>query len=566
MSLLGMHTDEALVAFGALGPKTAADLRRDAAKVADALPVPTEGSHVLLVFQEDRYAMACALLGAWARGHAVCLPPSTRRDAVVALRDREDTVAVVHDLGAGIPFRIADLLAREAASPLSSLLPARDVLATVYTSGTTAATSAWKKTRAQLLGEAAMLGEVLDVRVGDAIVPTVSPGHIYGLLFGVLMPLLRGAAFSRETPMHAASIAHLVQAQGASMLVTVPLHVHALTAADVGTLASLRTVVSSTAPLSLDVAERLRSKHGLVVTEVLGSSETGGIARRARTSSERYVPFPGITVSQSEDRALVVVSPFSDVPGEPFVTADLVELEADGTFTHLGRTDGIVKIGGRRVAIADVETWLKAHGDVKDAAVAAVPAPEGREHQLIAAVVADEASLPALRSHLLERFEPICVPKRMLAVAELPREPNGKLPRARLMRLFRLDVDGRPASFSLTFEDGPSTQEDGREAREFALVIPEDYAWFEGHFPGYPVLAGAVQLKELVLPAVARAFPGLGHVREMSGIKFTGRILPGDALVVRVDRASGADAVRFEVKNASTTCAAGVLTFERSAA
>ena len=108
---LRAHGPTDLVAFGAAGDKTAADLLADATRIASVLPDPTETSQVLLVFQDDRYAMAAALLAALHRGHPVALPPNTRRESVVAVRDQPATVAVVHDMGAGIAHRIEDLFA-----------------------------------------------------------------------------------------------------------------------------------------------------------------------------------------------------------------------------------------------------------------------------------------------------------------------------------------------------------------------------------------------------------------------------------------------------------------------
>ena len=41
--------------------------------------------------------------------------------------------------------------------------------------------------------------------MADVVLATVPPYHLYGLLFGVLAPLAAGAAFARETPLHAGS-------------------------------------------------------------------------------------------------------------------------------------------------------------------------------------------------------------------------------------------------------------------------------------------------------------------------------------------------------------------------
>ncbi len=79
---LVQHRAADLVAFGNLGARTAADLLRDTALLAQQLPRPSEGSEVLLVFRHDRYAFAAALLASWSAGHAVALPPNTRRESI----------------------------------------------------------------------------------------------------------------------------------------------------------------------------------------------------------------------------------------------------------------------------------------------------------------------------------------------------------------------------------------------------------------------------------------------------------------------------------------------------
>ncbi len=562
--LLGAHRPESLVAFGARGEKTAADLLADAARVAQALPAPTPDSHVLLVFEGDRYAMAAALLGAFQAGHAVALPPSTRRESVLSVNERPDTVAIVHDMGAGIPLRVDELLRAELSHEPARApsLPPRDAVATLFTSGSTAEMRAWPKSASQLLGEATLQGELFGIGQGSRVVGTVSPGHIYGLLWTVLLPLCRGGAFLRETPLHGEAIARTVSEHRADVLVSVPVHLRSLGAVDAGPLGSLRRVFSSAGPLPREDADAFTARHGLGVIEILGSTETGGIAYRERRADDRFRPLPGIDVSVDADGALLVDSPFLDAAlPRPYRTADLALLHDDGSFEHRGRTDGVVKVGGRRVSISEMEARLARHPGVRDAAVVAVPALGGRGHQLLAVVVAPSCSVQELKGALLERFEASSLPRRILRVDALPRESNGKLTRARLLRLFGLRADGEPINWSLGWAS-PERAQDGAVVRhEFAVEVPEDYGWFEGHFPGYPILAGAVQLKELVLPAVENAFPGLGAVKEMTGIKFTGRIVPGDRVSVQVTREGDRSVVDFVVRKPAEVCSTGRLVF-----
>jgi acyl-coenzyme A synthetase/AMP-(fatty) acid ligase len=327
LELLAHHAPDQLVAFGGAGEKTASDLLADAARISAGLPEPTDGSHILLMLEDDRYAIAASLLGILHRGHAVALPPNMRRDSILALHDRPETVAAVHDSEAGIPFRIDELLDQgKAARPLSApFTSSAKCMATVFTSGTTGPIQGWPKGCDELLGEAHMLARVFGIRPGDRIVGTVAAGHIYGLLFTVLLPLASGAAFSRETPHHAEAIAQCVLRNEASVLVTVPVGLRAFAALAPHAFPTIRRVFSSTGPLPASVASDFRERHDHTVTEILGSTETGGIAWRERCGGtpdhdERWTPLEGVVLStvgtKDEERRLRVDSPFihSELP------------------------------------------------------------------------------------------------------------------------------------------------------------------------------------------------------------------------------------------------------------
>jgi len=572
--LLGNHAPDAVVAFGGAGTKTAADLLADAARISNVLPPAYENSHALLFFERDRYAMAAALLGAFDRGHAVALPPNLRRDSVWAVHSRPETAIVVHDADTGIPINISELLeaggagggsepARVTPPLVAPIVPNPGVIATVFTSGTTGPMTPWPKTSAELLGEANALGAAFEVKRGDKIVGAVAPGHIYGLLFTILLPLMRGAAFSRETPYHAEAVARCVGENQANILVTVPVQLRALDALQSGSLSCLSRVFSSTGPLPDSVARAFSERHTLPITEILGSTETGGIASRTRQvgRQEEWRPFAEVEISVTDQGRLLVDSPFvhADLP-RPFETADLVELHDDGSFTHLGRSDGIVKIGGRRVSLQEVEDCIRQQPGVEDAAVLAIPADGGRGHQLLAAIVPASHDVAELKKALLKKFEPTCLPRRFLCVDSLPTEMNGKMPRDRLLRLFGLQANGRPMNWQLEWgESTLSRGDDGTESLERSVRVPEDYAWFDGHFEEFAVLAGAAQLKELILPVIARAFPDLGSVQAMRRIKFSGRITPGNSLIVRVARGQKKGRVEFEIRNGTEVCSRGIL-------
>jgi acyl-coenzyme A synthetase/AMP-(fatty) acid ligase len=565
--MLGRHAATDLVAFGRGGERTAADLLADAASIAEQLPAPTDGSHVLLVFKSDRYAFATGLLGTWAAGHRVALPPNTSRDSVLGILRRPDVVAMLHDTDAGKPIRIEpfDPVRPHGPGMAAVTMPARATVATVFTSGTESAMTPCPKTEAQLLTEANVLVQTFGLTPSERIVATVQPSHIYGLLFSVLAPLVGGGAFIRETPFHTETIAAKVKEHGARILVTVPAHLRGLIAVDRESLSSLARVFCSTAPLRAEISNAFRSAHETPVTEILGSTETGGIAWRERPRRNAWEPLPEVAVDVDAEGLLWVSSPFAG--GEGAVrTADLAKPQPDGSFVHLGRSDGIVKVGGQRVSLPAMEHWLCEQPGVDDAALVSVQATSLRQVQLLAAVVAPTWTLPRLREAMTARFGASALPRRILLRDRLPREDNGKLPRKRVLQLFGLNAEEKPIRWDLEWGEATRSNDDGRVSQRVPVHIPDTYGAFEGHFPGYPILAAAFQLNDLVLPRIRAERPELGAVRAVRRLKFLGRIVPDDRLELELRWKEDEASVDFVLSRGDKICSGGHILFEGGSA
>lgn len=111
-------------------------------------------------------------------------------------------------------------------------------------------------------------------------------------------------------------------------------------------------------------------------------------------------------------------------------TGDLVRWRSDGTLDYLGRIDRQVKIRGYRVEPGEVETALRSHPAVDQAAVTARPRPEGG-HELAAYLTlvpgtADAPTPEALRRHLASRLPTPMLPSSFTVLDDLSRNANGK--------------------------------------------------------------------------------------------------------------------------------------------
>ena len=112
-----------------------------------------------------------------------------------------------------------------------------------------------------------------------------------------------------------------------------------------------------------------------------------------------------------------------------FVTDDLGRIDERGHLHVLGRRDGVIVTGGKKISPAEVEEALRESGEFSDVAVLGVPDAEWGE--VVVACYPAGARAPdltravaALAGHLR--------PKRFVAVAEWPRNAQGKLNRAAL--------------------------------------------------------------------------------------------------------------------------------------
>ena len=423
---------------------TLADVARRAAMLCE---LSSGGAPATVcVASEDRVEVTAALLAALTGGIEAIFPAALTPEAVAATVEAR---RFSHWLG---PVEWTKALAGLTASrvclgspPATSLTVrvADDDAGRVFlqTGGTTGQPQVWPKSARNLLEEAALHVRGLRVEPDDHILATVPPHHIYGLLFSVLLPMCSGATVERTSPFFPREIAERIEKTRASILVSTPAHLRALST----TLSAphhLRLVLSSGAPLAAADASAFHASTGLWPLEVYGSTETGGIAvRRQDVPDCPWAPMPGVTCGTERD-VLVVRSPYvSRVAGtEPssFCTADLADLHADGRFELLGRSDGIVKVGGVRVCLPDIERALTALASVEDAVVLAQPSPSGRGQEIVA-LVASQRSADEIGRELRDRLASPSWPRRLRCVPAIPLTPSGKRDRPAILRLLELE-------------------------------------------------------------------------------------------------------------------------------
>ncbi|WP_416759151.1 AMP-binding protein [Pseudomonas sp. BNK-6] len=518
-----------------------------------AAALQARGVRRLALHLEDAVDLAVALLGAWRAGVSVLLP------ADLQAQTRQRWAA---DVDLWLTDQDPPLQPLQAAPLEPAELDLDACQLSLCTSGSSGEPKRIEKNLRQLANEVSALEQLWGTDLGPAwIIGSVATQHIYGLLFRVLWPLCAGRPFvrrqlpfpedlqraSRECPAFAwvASPA-LLKRMGDNL--------------DWPALSPVRRVFSSGGALPAEAASGLQQRLQQWPTEILGSSETGGIAWRQ--GPELWQPFAEVHLSQDSDGALLIASPYLP-PGHVEHTADAARIAADGRFELLGRLDRIVKLEEKRISLPMLEQALEQHDWVAEARLGVI---EDNRAYLGALLVLSESGLHALRNqgrrhltqalrqHLAGHCEALALPRRWRLLRQMPLNNQGKLPQAEVQALL---LAPRPQA--------PEVLEQVQHADEWQLqlAIPPDLAYFSGHFPATPVLPGVVQVDwALALGQQLLDLPG--RFAGMEVLKFQQLVRPGDCIQLNLRFDVQRQKLYFAFLNDGAPCSSGRIILEAS--
>jgi amino acid adenylation domain-containing protein len=192
----------------------------------------------------------------------------------------------------------------------------------------------------------------------------------------------------------------------------------------------VETVPSSSPSRTVPIGRPLANSRAYVVDDhlrLLPPGVPGELCIGGDGVARGYVGPP----AQSEQA--FVPDPLSSAPGSRlYRTGDRARYLRDETLEFLGRFDDQVKIRGYRIEPGEIETVLRRHPSVQQAAVVARAEGDG-ELVLVAYVVASSAlATEELQVFLKESLPAYMVPARIVALRELPLTPSGKIDRAAL--------------------------------------------------------------------------------------------------------------------------------------
>ncbi len=434
----------------AIGRTTYAALYAMAAHLRASLGGGTDEPPVCLCAQ-DKAVIAAALLTALTGGPRLVVPYAFTPSVLDELRQLTGFRTMVSDVPRPVPGGVRCIqptMGTEHWPPekVSTARASDSPWVCLFTGGSTGAPRMWTKTVRNLLAETIAIVANYEITPEERLVATVSPNHIYGLLYAVLTPLLASAAVAAQTPSFPVEIETVLRDADASILISVPAHYRALNSHPVARR-SLRLACSSAGMLAAEDAVAFTAQTGVGIVEIYGSTETGGIAARVRADGQSdFRPFAGIDVKIEAERLKVrsaYLSPELALDEEGyFMVGDRARATVGNRFELLGRVDGIVKVGGRRVDLEAVRQSLKRQPGITDALVISLPVGRGRENQVVA-VVEGHPEVEDLTSLRLDDLEACAQPRCIKVVEKIPMTMAGKVDREAIEALFRSGAQGR---------------------------------------------------------------------------------------------------------------------------
>jgi acyl-coenzyme A synthetase/AMP-(fatty) acid ligase len=427
------------LASGAVRAVTAAMFLRDAEALAQRLP---PGGAVINLCQ-DRYTFAVCFAAALLGGGFNLLSSDRSAPGLARIAEAHPGCILVADEPAldglvGLSFLLIAPASGDAGpEPANPVLPADRLAAVVFTSGSTGPPVAHRKPWGALASRSIAAGERfgLSEAAPSSVVGTVPPQHMYGFETTVLLPLHAAAISWCGASFFPADVrAALDSVPAPRLLVTTPLTMNMLLRA--GTpLPDLQAVISATAPLDAALAGQAEAAWRAPMLEIFGATEVGSIASRRTLAGAAWQLYPGLRLRPGP-AGMLVEAPFA----EPFPLADELAILDAARFELRGRRTDIVKLGGRRASLPELDRILAGLDGVEDCAFLLPDAmPDTTSHQhvtrLLAFVVAPDRDTDSILGDLRGRLDPLFVPRRIIRVAALPRNSLGKLPRQRLLGL-----------------------------------------------------------------------------------------------------------------------------------
>ena len=337
----------------------------------------------------------------------------------------------------------------EGAEPLEQSVAreAGDLASLIYTSGTTGRSKGAMLSHCNLADNALALHAAWGFTPKDVLLHALPVFHVHGLFVALHCALLSGAPMIWLPKFADAEV--LAGLERATVMMGVPTFYTRLLANPAFTrksAAGIRLFISGSAPLLPSTFAEFEQRTGQRILERYGMSEAVIITSNPldgdRIAGSVGFPLPGVElrIAGGEETGVIqirgpsVFSAYWRMPEKTaeeftadgfFITGDVGRVDPDGRVWISGRAKDLIISGGYNVYPKEVELVLDELPGITESAVIGLPHPDfGEGVVAICTGQGEEAAIIAAARQQLAAFK---VPKRVLFVADLPRNAMGKV-------------------------------------------------------------------------------------------------------------------------------------------
>lgn len=330
-----------------------------------------------------------------------------------------------------------------------------DILMGKLTSGSTGDPKCLFFTHAEMLADGELTEKAFEYGAKERILGLVPWGHSYGL-GTVIIPALRSGLVicGLDSPLPA-RIGEVCSRLRPTVFPVVPTVIRALGRSRVaqGSFESVRILITAGSRLDPAIAREFFEVYGLKPKNLYGSSETGSVAcdpigditLEGRTVGK---VIEGVSVTRSRSGRFKVVSPAvysyqnrqacsGDVAAN--CMGDYGYVDEEGYLFIQSRAKGFVKVGEKRIGLADVEARLSKLEGVSDACALGMDTPNG---QILAAAIESNLPRKALAKQMRERVPSKCRPRHWVVLESFPVTPRGKVSKSEILKLLEAISEG----------------------------------------------------------------------------------------------------------------------------
>ena len=331
-----------------------------------------------------------------------------------------------------------------------------DTAAMLFTSGSEKDPKAVPLSHKNVISNIEGFSDYLGVSSEDKLISNLVFFHVFGLTVNLWVPFYHGMTnVTYANPLDFQTVSRIAREEKPTIMVGTPSFFWGyLQKSDPGDFKSLRFMITGADKCPDALREGFRNKHGVVLLEGYGTTETSPVISvnslefNRPGSTGKVLPNIQVRIENFETgqdcsvgeigKILVkgpsVMKGYYDDPEQTaevlkdgwYNTGDMGYLDKDGYLWHAGRFKRFTKVGGEMVSLVKVENTLEKYLP-PEVLCCVVEILDEKKGSLIIAAVSAEINKTEILRKMMTELPVIALPRQFLTINELPVMGTGKV-------------------------------------------------------------------------------------------------------------------------------------------